>query len=498
MNTKLLEALRSLNPLEQNHFTDFVNSPYHNKRQRSVHCWQYFQNFAPDYDSNQISIQALGKHLFPTQSFKRQAVLDEISHLYRLIKSFWEAEGLQADPFLQRSLRLQQLSERGMNRLYSIERKAAQKLLAEKAPDLEEAYKYKLAWSTLDNEHFGRQQTRTVDTSLAQKLEAMDVYFLVLILRESCEASNRQHILNAQYQLPLLNPLLQLLRDPSHPYRQVPLINLYYHAYLSLQDEADETSYEALLKTLRKYRDQLSEIEKRSMYKFAQNFCIRQINSGQAGYHQRLFELFQEVLQEKIIYEEGKLSHTNFKNIVTIGLRVKAFDWVEHFLENQIRQVDLPFRENVYAYCRAALEVEIGQTQKAIRRLNSISHTDVHYQISARQLLFKIYYFDQDYEAALYTISAFRHFVQRNQELPKARKEYYTRYLNHCKALCLLQERWPAYSKPEAQMRRKKLQTKVESSAPLANRNWLLEELARFERSAARNAQPYLRNGSSS
>ncbi|MEL7534545.1 MAG: hypothetical protein AAFN10_24780, partial [Bacteroidota bacterium] len=397
-----------------------------------------------------------------------------------LLKSFWEVEALQADPFLQRSLRLQQLSERGMDRLYNIERKAAQKLLVENAPDLEESYKYELAWATLDNEHFGRQQTRTVDTSLAQKLEAMDVYFLVLILRESCEARNRQHILNAQYQLPLLSPLLSMLADPTHPYRQVPLISLYYHIFLSLEDEADDASYEDLLKVLRRHRDQLSEVEKRSMYKFAQNFCIRQINRGHSKYQQRLFELFQEVLQEKIIYEEGKLTHTNFKNIVTIGLRVKAFDWVEYFLESQTRQVDPPFRENVYAYCRAALEAELGQTQKAIRRLNTISHTDVHYQISARQLLLKIYYYDQDYEAALYTIGAFRHFVQRNQEVPKARKEFHIRYLNHCKALCLLQERWPTYTQEEAQLRREKLRKKIESTDTMANRSWLLEELDRF------------------
>ncbi len=480
MNTKLLEALRGLNPAELNRFTDFVHSPYHNSRERSRLCWQYFQNFAPQFGDAQLSIEGLEKSLFPHQSVKRQAVLDEISHLYRLLKSFWEFEGLQADPFLQRSLRLQQLSVRGMDRLYNIERKAAKKLLAEKAPDLEEAYKYELAWATLDNEHFGRQQTRTVDTSLAQKLEAMDVYFLVLILRESCEASNRQHILNTQYELPLLKPLLSLLEDSDHPYRQVPLINLYYHAYLSLQKEADDDSYLQLLGALRKHRDQLSEIEKRSMYKFAQNFCIRRINSGHASYHQRLFELFQEVLREKIIFEEEKLSHTNFKNIVTIGLRVKAFDWVEHFLENHKAQVDPPFRENVYAYCRAALEVELGQTQKAIRRLNSISHTDVHYQISARQLLLKIYYYDRDFEAALYTIGAFRHFVQRNQELPKARKEYHIRYLNQCKALCLLQERWPTYTLQEARVKQEKLRKKIESSAPMANRNWLLEELERF------------------
>ncbi|MFK7920832.1 MAG: hypothetical protein AB8H47_02700 [Bacteroidia bacterium] len=484
MNTKLLSGLRSLTPVEQSRFGDFLSSPYLNSRKRSLSCWQYFEAFAPEFKDDKISMEALGQHLFPAKLVQRQAVLDEISQLYRLLKSFWETEALNSDPLLQRTLRLRQLSERKLDRLYRIERKAADKLLHEIAPDQEEAHKYQLDWLTLDNEHFGQQQRRNLDQSLAQKLEAMDVYFLILLLRESCEAFNRQHILSTHYSLPLLNPLLELLADQDHPYRQVPLIDLYYHIFLSLQTEASDEAYERLLVRLRAHREGLSENVKRSMYKYAQNFCIRQINGGRSDYDQRLFALFQEVLAESIIYIEAKLTHTDFKNIVTIGLRVKAFDWVEHFLEKQQHRVDPPFRENVFNYCQAALAVERGQTLQAIRLLQNISHTDVHYQISARQLLLKIYYYDQDYETALYTISAFRHFVQRNRVLPKARKEYHIGYLNHFKSLCLLQERWSTYNPQEAQLRVQKLRYKLEQTDTIANRAWLLEELALMEAEA--------------
>lgn len=478
MNSKLLDGLQSLTSAEQELFDVFLRSPYQNSRKRSLRCWAFFQQYAPNFSAEDISMEKLGNYLFPDQAFHRQAVLDEISHLYRLLKSFWEYEGLKANPLLQRSLRLRQLSERRLDRLYQVERKAAQKLLQQTRADREIQYQYELAWASIDNEQFGRQQMRTVDAGLASKLHALDVYYLTLLLRESCEALNRQHILNTSYEFPLLPAIIGLLAAEDHPYRRVPVVDVYYQIYLSLQDSAAEREYEFLLASLRSYRNEFSMAEYRAMYKYAQNFCIRKINGGHSAFDLRLFELFQELLAEGIIFIQDKIAHTDYKNITTIGLRVKAHDWVAEFLEQYKQQIDPSFRDNVYAYCRASWALEMGQSQQAIRLLQSISHTDVHYQISARQLLLKIYYYEQDYETVLYTIDAFRHFLQRNRELPKARKEYHLRFLTRFKALCLLRERLPTYTIQEAKERLAKAQAKLDASDDLANRSWLLEEIA--------------------
>ncbi len=483
MNNQLIEGLQSLTPQECERFDAFLRSPYHNQRIRSIHCWEFFHHFAPKFASDQISVEKLGKHLFAETSFRRQAVLDEISHLYRLLKAFWEMEGLQADPLLQRSLRLKQLSERRLNRLYQIERKSAQKFMDQQPLNREHYYQFELAWASLDNEHFGRQQLRTVDQGLAQKLHALDVYYLSLLLRESCEALNRQHILNSHYEIPLLPALVELLESSAHSYRQVPVIEVYYQIYLSLQDSASQEEYEALITSLRNYRDDFTLAETRAMYKYAQNFCIRQINRGHTEYDQRLFELFQELLNTGIIFTQKNLAHTDYKNIATIGLRVKALSWVESFLEQYKQNIVPAFRDNVYAYCRAALEVEKGNRPQAIRLLQFISHTDVHYQISARQLLLKIYYHEQDLEAVLYTLDAFRHFLQRNRELPSSRKKQHLRFLTIFRPICLLQERLPTYKPTEARQRLVKLRQKLEGSEALPNRAWLLEQLEDMEAS---------------
>ncbi|MEM9986217.1 MAG: hypothetical protein AAF804_14085, partial [Bacteroidota bacterium] len=410
---------------------------------------------------------------------------DEISHLYRLLKAFWEVEGLQADPLLQRSLRLRQLSERRLNRLYQIERKSAQKFLDQQPLNQEQYYKYELAWASLDNEHFGRQQLRTVDQGLAKKLHALDVYYLSLLLRESCEALNRQHILNTHYEIPLLPALVKLLEAEAHSYRQVPVIEVYYQIYWSLQETASKKEYESLIASLRNYRDTFTLAETRAMYKYAQNFCIRQINRGHTAYDRQLFELFQELLAEGIILSQDNLSHTDYKNITTIGLRVKELSWVESFLEQYKQNIVPAFRDNVYAYCRAALEVEKGNRPQAIRLLQFISHTDVHYQISARQLLLKIYYHEQDLEAVLYTLDAFRHFLQRNRELPSSRKKQHQRFLTIFRPICLLQERLDTYTQAEARRRITKLRQKLTASEALPNRAWLLEQLEEMEQSIA-------------
>ena len=221
--------------------------------------------------------------------------------------------------------------------------------------------------------------------------------------------------------------------------------------------------------------------EQRAMYKFAQNFCIRKINEGCPGYDLRLFNLFRELLAEDILLIDGQLSHTDCKNIVTIGVRIKALDWVSQFLDAYGPKVDDAFRENVLAYCRASLEAEKGHPQRAVRLLSTISHTDVHYQLSARQLLLRIYFYEEDMEGILYTIDAFRHFLQRNKEIPKARREYHLHFLRLFKRLSLLRDRLPTYSRQEARQRIQQFHLQLVSSKSLANRAWLEEEVAALE-----------------
>ena len=475
MNNKLVEGIKSLERSERSRFDAFLRSPYHNTRKLSVSCWEFLQQFAPDFCHTSLTMETLGQHLFPHKKSTRQAVLDEISHLYRLLKSFWEIEALQADPLLQRSLRLQQLSERGLDRLYAVERKVAQKRLETANLRSERYYQYELSWATIDNEHFGRQQQRTVDESLSQRLHALDVYYLIVALRESCEALNRQHILNASYSIPLLPAMVELLSDSTHPYRAIPFIDTYYHIFLTLQTTATEKDYEALLLTLRRFRDRFSEQDRRAMYKYAQNFCIRKMNLGHPAYAQKLFSLYQELLEEKILLLNNQLAHTDYKNIATTGIRVKALDWVETFMETYRYHVDAEFRENVYAYCSASLEVEKGNTQLAIRLLHQISHIDVHYQLSARQLLTKIYYQNDDLEALLYTIQAYRHFLKRNREIPKSRRQAHLSFLTLLKSLALMRDRLPTYSQEKRQMTLLSYQERLQKAPALSNRSWLKE-----------------------
>lgn len=475
MNSKLVEGVRSLEKSERSRFDAFLRSPYHNARTLSVSCWEYFHQFAPSFCHKDLTLEALGQHLFPRKKVSRQVVLDEISHLYRLLKSFWETEALQADPLLQRSLRLQQLSERGLDRLYAVERKASQKLLENTEVESELYYQYELSWATIDNEHFGRQQQRTVDESLSKRLYALDVYYLTLALRENCEALNRQHILNTSYAIPLLPAIVDLLADSANTYRAIPFIDTYYHIFLTLLPAATEQDYEALLFTLRRFRDLFSEQDRWAMYKYAQNFCIRKVNLGNPAYEHKLFALYQELLEEKILLFKGHLTHTDYKNIATTGIRVKALKWVETFMETYREHVAVEFRENVYAYCRASLEVEKGNTQLAIRLLHQISHTDVHYQLSARQLLAKIYYQNDDLEGMLYTIQAYRHFLKRNREIPKSRRQAHLSFLSLLKSLALMRDRLPTYSQDKQKVTMLKYEERLQQATSLSNRSWLTE-----------------------
>ncbi|MEL7342972.1 MAG: hypothetical protein AAGM67_20985, partial [Bacteroidota bacterium] len=270
--------------------------------------------------------------------------------------------------------------------------------------------------------------------------------------------------------------------------RAIPFVDIYYHIFLTLQPGATEVEYEGLLTTLRRFRNRFSEQDRWAMHKYAQNFCIRKMNLGDHAYAHRLFALYQELLEEKILLFNGQLAHTEYKNITTTGIRVKALDWVESFMERYREYVIEEFRDNVYTFCRASLEVEKGNTPLAIRLLHRISHTDVHYQISARQLLARIYFQVDDLEGLLYTIQAYRYFLKRNREITKSRRQANLSFLTLLKSLALLRDRLPTYGPKKQNMLLLKFWERLQKADSLANRGWLVEA---FEGVADQTTYPF-------
>ncbi|MEL7340822.1 MAG: hypothetical protein AAGM67_10075, partial [Bacteroidota bacterium] len=291
-NSKLLRLLRKLSKEERQRFQLYLQSPYCNPHPRLCQLYEAILPYGPDFDDPKLSKAKLQKKLYGGKNFREQKVADEISLLYRRLKDFVGEERYREDGLQAESQALQALSERGLDELFEIEFRRLEKKLLQR-PFLDETYhRQQLSLAQARNDHFGRKQLRTEHEGLALKHQALDQHYLAIKLRESCEVLNRQQIINTEIPIQLSEVLIETLSAADHPYRKIPVIDVYYHIYQTLAHPEEDQYYEEMLEVLELYSSFFAPEESRAMFNYAQNHCIRRINQGQEAFEAKLFALY--------------------------------------------------------------------------------------------------------------------------------------------------------------------------------------------------------------
>ncbi|MEM7370204.1 MAG: hypothetical protein AAF587_16470 [Bacteroidota bacterium] len=424
----------------------------------------------PDYklDKAQLFRSIYGDSV-PYQE-KRIRVL--ISQLFQHIHTYLAQVELAKYPVREDLLALAQFRKRRIEDVFGKQYKKIKRLMQESPQRDSDHYfaTYELAKEA--NGFYGQQHLRKLDDSLQVKMDSLDAWYLGQKLKESCEMLNRQNVFSVDFQNPMIKEILTFLQEGDHEFWQIPSIQVYYQIYLCLADGRDE-QYQSLVDLLDRLFSFFQPEEARGLYKHAQNFCIRRINQGESEYLFEIFKLYRQQLANEIIFDRGELAHTDYKNIVTVALRLKEYDWVEDFIHQYKERVQASFRENVFNFSLASYFFETDQSKQAIRLLQGVEFTDVYYQISARQLLLRIYYESNELESALYQIDSFGGFLRRNKEISAKNRTQQTNFLRWLKHLIRLKDRKYVLSEKDFSMRWHKLKDNIYSSKQTSNLEWL-------------------------
>lgn len=425
--------------------------------------------FAPAFEAAALTKEATFQSVWNAVPYNAQRFAEETNRLYALLQGFlaqgyWEGQARQGSLSTLAAMR-----QRGLSRHFELKAKALQKDLDQAAYRDANYHFQQFRLADLSNDHFGHQQLRKVDHSLQAKSHHLDQYYLITKLRDSCELLNRAYVLNTPYDLGLLE---RLMAAEDFSIYESPAVQVYWHILKMLQTDAAD-HFHHLVALLEAHVANFPPQEIRGLYKYAQNYCVRQVNRGNYDFYQQLFALYQQQLASGVIFEQNQLAHTDYKNIVTIGLRLKAYDWVADFMEENRERVLPAFRENVYQYSRAAFLLEKGQLREAVRLLHQTEFPDLQYLISAKYLQLKAYYELEDHEGLLYLITSFKSFLRRTKSIsPQNRSNHFT-FLRLLKKITVLRERKGIIPEKRFQERWKAISAELGGEEKTPHRQWL-------------------------
>ena len=477
MSNKVVTILETLSKHELTQLKKYLLSPFFNENENIVALFNLLdrqlrsKDDRPLFDDKsdwQRFVEGAWKHIFKTKKYSDTKFRRLCSDLNQLTQDFLGYKEYATHPITKNNHILKALNERELSKHFSaVERQTR---------NIEQKQTHRNASSFFENFQLETEYHNHLEQTTAQQnfqgnlLEAdyyLDCHYWSNKLKMHSESLNNKTILNTDEKINLIDELLKYVKDSR--LIEVPAIAIYYHIIMTFQGEDKEFHFRELLRIATAAGDLFPQTELRSIYIFAQNFCIRRINSGKLEYYEQLYAIYKALLEREVIFTHNQLSPRNYKNIVTVALFVKEYEWVEDFILQYNTKLPKAYQASLLSYNMACLHFNKAEYHKAIEQLREVQFQDAFDGLSSRWLLLKTYFELDEIDAFEALTDSFSIFIRRNKALSERNKQ---KYLNAIRFIAKIQKVPYQNEKIHQALHQKLTESKV-----IIDKRWLLDKL---------------------
>jgi hypothetical protein len=427
-NTKLLGILRTLTLAERQELGNYLSSGFFSTGPRSFQLYSYIlHNLSKEAE---LSKESVFKKLYPGELYDDKKVRYLFTDLTKDVEEYLSWKAFSKDKALKRSLLGKILSEKGAEKAYnSVFTEARENAISSVIRDADFYYYNFLS----EYNHLVHERSSNIKRNEKSNMESvvgnLDKFYLARKLQLCCEIYNVRNVLSIDYRVFLLDEILGYLRN--HSYDDTPIIMIYYQILMTLLEVDKEEHFNRLRELLVQYGDSFTLTELRDMYQYVFNYCIKKINLGNIDYQKVLFETYKITLANKVLLMEGYISQWDYKNIVTISLRLREFEWAKSFIHEYRNALAPRERENAFVYNLAYWHFHSREYSRTLGLLQQVNFSDLYYQLDTRAILLKIYYEQDDDDALFYHITAFKTFLLRNKLVSDYQRTIYRNLIRY-------------------------------------------------------------------
>lgn len=309
--------------------------------------------------------------------------------------------------------------------------------------------------------------TENSDYEIFKEISALeDLVYLSRKLRSACVQLSRQLIHQHESDFGLLPTVLKKIDDEK--YLSIPAISIYYYCYkfLTVPEEPNYfVKYKAVLDT---HAHLFTTEDLSDSYRSAINYCIRKNNEGDRSYLNELWELYKKGLETGILLVNQQLPSFTFDNALTVGLRLKAYDWAASFIRDAAQFLHPSVREQSVLFNSGKLAYELKEYDKALQYLQKADFKEMRINVIGKILLIKIYYELASFQTLQSHLDSFQRFIRR-KGISEYHRSNVLNTIRYVKRLIGLAD----YDKSK----RAQLEEQIKNEKILSERQWLLDRL---------------------
>ena len=460
-DNKLLELIKTLSVIEKRECRVFLKSPYHNRREDVLQLWEMIAGNKQEV----LVAKTAFSDIYPGQMFSDSQWRHLQSFLLGCVEAFLSQRSWEKTPLLSDLHLISIYKDKKLRKpLEYILRRATERL--EKMPRDGQYFHflYQLEW-----EHYAVAQVahgRTLENNLVAVSRAFDIYAAANKLRLACLMESHQTVFQVEYDNSFLPELLRFVVKSN--LLEVPIVALYFYCYQSLT-EGSEDNFRAFRREMETQGKALPEDETRIFTLLAINYCIRRLNTGETRYVREAFDLYRIGLDTLALLENGYLSRFAFKNIVTLGLKLEEFSWVEHFVVQYEPFLEEKYRSAHRDYNLAKVHFAQKNYHRAMPLLARVGENDLLLNLDSRVMLLKMYYETEELDALDALLASFKVLLLRKKKVIGYHSAHYLNTLRYIQKLVRLNKN---DKKATATF-----QAEIVANKSVIEKEWLLEQV---------------------
>lgn len=458
-------SLRELKKLEV-----MLESPYFNQNESCLTLFLFLKKEILE-EGKTLSRKDVFDYLYPSKKKRDSSLSVQMSRLFAFAQEVLVQEQLRLRPETWNYLLLKGLGEKGdADTIQQIGEKSLQKLNSSPKKSRED----------FQNDYLINQllydllvtTTRTKQQKPEKVVEALDNFYLIHRLHLTYEILNVQQILARELPQMYIDPMLDFCKSISTD--AAPLIQMNLLAVLLVAEPNEGQHFENFLALLSSDSEAITNEELHSLYTIAANYCIQQIIKGDRSFYEELLQIYQRMIDEKVLFITKFIPPAQFKNVVSLACQLGKYEWAQNFLAEYKQFLNPEIRKLNSDYYQATIHFYKKEYEQARELLIQTESMEVFFEIGRKFFLLKIYYELKEDIALYQLIDSFLSFIRKNNLLSTALKKS---YLNFAKILKLLSD----YRNEQKSKQLQKVSDKLDGYQQVSDKRWLMAKIVELE-----------------